>query len=394
MTWTRSKKTQSKTSFSVQWDAVCLVCLMTLELGFNKTSLHFEEWIFFSLEQKNNLLVLRFWGFDCRIPRRRHSCWRRFNTLRWVLITVSTCVQWSASLFISESKIGDFFKLVERSLFCALIEVHRWWHTQGNSFPHTRHHCQTPAVPSPARLWSGGGGERCPKRWRDSLWSHNFFFFIFPDDAVCLFPDDAAPVWLKERRWMRHAKWCPEEKEPTETMLPSSLPPVGDCSIKSFHSPHHQHWARLLLSLFFVLQGRAQNGERKSDSPQVVASPWTVAFTVRSYVSVTFFATWKWYFSFNKIQLRFAGVSTDWCEEHKLQFFLSLFDKIIRELLVFFLLVCCLVKDIQFPLPCKHNENINVNTIFGLVNAKKAFPWHFCNIPHYWYFWKTTSWKH
>lgn len=67
-----------------------------------------------------------------------------------------------------------------------------------------------------------------------------------------------ASVWLKERRWMWDGKWCPEEKKPTEILLPSSLPPTGNCDggsaekcckkkkKRTFSSLRHQYWTLFL----------------------------------------------------------------------------------------------------------------------------------------------------
>lgn len=170
------------------------------------------------------------------------------------------------------------------AFFCALIEVHRWWHAQGNAFPHTPHHCQTPAVPVPLIFgaeagWGWGVSEEMARFSLESL-------LFFSDDGVCLLLEDAAPVWLKEPRWMRHAKWCPEEKEPTEMLLPSSLPPAGNCDRGprrwllnedfSFTAP-----STLDTSFFFFSFSRQTSKWRGINSPQVIAGHLTVAGAVR-----------------------------------------------------------------------------------------------------------------
>lgn len=47
---------------------MCLACLMTLELHFNKTSLLFEQKTIFQSGVKNNLLVLRFGDLTAESP--------------------------------------------------------------------------------------------------------------------------------------------------------------------------------------------------------------------------------------------------------------------------------------------------------------------------------------
>lgn len=99
------------------------------------------------------------------------------------------------------------------------MEVHYCWHTQEYTFPHTSHHCHPPAVPVSA-LMVGPEGEKESRRERSSLLCVYVFFW---GNAVLIRGCD-------EERWLiLDGKWCPEERGPTEIVLPSSWLPTGSC---------------------------------------------------------------------------------------------------------------------------------------------------------------------
>lgn len=175
---------------------------------------------------KNNLLALRFGDSTAESP----------GDATHVDAALTLCAEFSSPhphasndppRVLSPNQNLQFLSWRMWAFFAPLIEVHRWWHAQGNAFPHTPHHCQTPAVPVLLIFGAEGGWG-----WgvsEEMAWFSLESLLFFSDDGVCLLFEDAAPVWLKEPRWMRHAKWCPEEKEPTEMLLHSSLPPAGNC---------------------------------------------------------------------------------------------------------------------------------------------------------------------
>lgn len=125
---------------------------------------------------KNNLLALRFGDSTAESP----------GDATHVDAALTLCAEFSSPhphasndppRVLSPNPNLQFLSWRMWAFFAPLIEVHRWWHAQGNAFPHTPHHCQTPAVPVLLIFGAEGGrGGGCPRRWRDSLWSRSCFF--------------------------------------------------------------------------------------------------------------------------------------------------------------------------------------------------------------------------
>lgn len=111
------------------------------------------------------------------------------------------------------------------------MEVHHCWHTQRSAFSHPSRCCQPPAGPLSAVVGTEGG--QCPTPQTRS--------------AAVYFWGRAALMWclIKIHRRMCGGKWCPEEREPTESVLPSSadgdsvkICTLGNHSCLFFFSAH------------------------------------------------------------------------------------------------------------------------------------------------------------